>query len=181
MTSGPFLNQVRVASGFVLAALLVMLPSTGCEDWECGYGGPGCSDPIVAGLCEENVLVVGQEYIAVFGYGSDTGISEATLVSAVSNAPTVMEATSTAGSPDIPYETGPTGPFDLNNGPGNGGMTLHALAPGKAQVAISLKNWDKPRTMSFDVVDMANAPEGFMAMTATERLAKCIEVTATVP
>ncbi len=176
-----FMNQTRVVVGFVLAALLAMLPATGCEDWECGYGGPGCSNPLVAGLCEANVLVVGQEYRVVFGYGSDTGVSEAKLLNVVSSAPDILQVIPTPGSPDVNLDVGPRGPFDGNNGSNDGGMTLRPLAPGKAQVTISLEYWEKTRTMSFDVVDMANAPAGFMAMTATERFAKCIEVTASVP
>jgi hypothetical protein len=180
MTRSLFLNQARVVSGFALVALLAMLPVSACEDWECAYGGPGCSNPMVAGLCE-NVLVVGQEYVAVFGYGSDTGVSEAKLLNVVSSAPGILNVIPTPGSPDVNLATGPTGPFDGNNGSGDGGMTLRPLAPGKAQVTISLEDWDKTRSMSFDVVDVADAPAGFMTMTATERFAKCIEVTAMVP
>ena len=40
--------------------LCTLLSSSACDDWACGYGGPGCADPVVAGLCE-NALVVGQE------------------------------------------------------------------------------------------------------------------------
>ena len=174
------MNQTRVVLGFVLVALLATLPATGCEDWECGYGGPGCSDPMVAGLCEGNVLVVGQEYLAVFGYGSDTGVSEARLINIVSSNSSTLLAIATPGSPDVNLETGPTGPFDGNNGSGDGGMTLLAVAPGKAEVTISLEHWDKNQVMLFDVVDIANAPAGFMTMTATERFAKCIDVTAMV-
>jgi hypothetical protein len=174
------MNHKPSATTFAIATLVIALPLGACRDWECGYGGPGCSDPIVAGLCE-NVLVIGQEYRAIFGYGSDTGLSEATLVSVTSNAPDVLEAIPTPGSPDIPQATGPTGRFDLNNGPGNGGITMRPLSTGKAQVTIALKGWDETRTMSFDIVDMANAPADFMAMSAAERFAKCIEVTARVP
>jgi hypothetical protein len=175
MSRGYYMNLKQISTGFVLIGVM-SLPHTACDDWACGYGGPGCSDPLVAGLCE-NTLVVGEEYIAIFGYGSDTGVSEATVTSVVSDAPGILQAIPTPGSPDLNYETGPTGPFDLNNGPGNGGMTLRPLVAGKANVTIALKGWDETRTMAFEVVDVANAPEGFMSMTAAERLAKCIETT----
>ncbi len=165
--------------GFVMATFVVALVLGACDDFACGYGGAGCSDPIVAGFCE-NTLVVGQEYSAVFGYGSDTGVSEATVLKIVSDAPSILQAGATPGSPDIPYESGPTGPFDLNNGPGDGGMSLRALSPGKANVTISLQGWETQQTMTFEVVDEAHAPEGFMAMTAADRFAKCIEMTSTV-
>lgn len=165
--------------GFVLATCVAIIVVTACDDFACGYGGAGCSDPIVAGLCE-NTLVVGQEYSAVFGYGSDTGISEARVTKVVSDAQNILQAGATPGSPDIPYESGPTGPFDLNNGPGDGGMSLRALAPGKANVTISLEGWETSRTMTFEVVDEANAPEGFMPMSASDRFAKCIDTTSVV-
>jgi len=173
------MNFARICSGFVLSAFVASVALAACKDFECGYGGAGCSDPIVAGLCE-TTLVVGQEYIAIFGYGSDTGVSEATLTGVVSDAPEILQVIATPGSPDVPYDRGPTGPFDLNNGSGNGGMSLRPLAAGKANVTISLQGWDDKRTMAFEVVDPANAPDGFMPMTAVERLAKCIEVTAQV-
>lgn len=145
-----------------------------CDDFVCGYGGPGCSAPLMAGQCED-VLVAGQEYIFIFGYGSDTGVSEATVTSVKSADPHIMLAAPTEGSPDVPYETGQTGPFDLNNGPGNGGMTLRPLLPGKVNVTIGLQGWEQDTTITFQIVEAANAPEGFMPMTAQERLAKCID------
>lgn len=166
--------------GFVLAPLVALASFTACDDWACGYGGPGCSNPLVAGLCERT-LVVGQEYIAIFGYGSDTGLSEATVTGVTSGEPSILEVTPTPGSPDLDYENGPTGPFDLNNGPGNGGITLHPLAPGKTTVTISLKGWDGPSSMLVDVVDEANAPEGFMPMSSSDRLAKCLENVTSTP
>ena len=166
----------RFSMWFVAAILIATLSHAACDDWACGYGGPGCSDPIMAGLCQDT-LVVGEEYIVIFGYGSDTGVSEATVTGVRPNEPEIMQVIPTPGSPDVPYETGPTGPFDLNNSPGDGGMTLRPLAAGKASVTIQLRGWEERITRSFEVVDAANAPEGFMPMTATERLAKCIETT----
>lgn len=146
-----------------------------CDPFECGYGGPGCSAALVAGQCED-VLVAGQEYILIFGYGSDTGVSEATVTSVKSADSHIMLANPTEGSPDVPYETGPTGPFDLNNGPGNGGITLSPLLPGKVEVTIGLEYWEQDTKMTFQIVEEANAPAGFVPLTAKERLAKCIEV-----
>lgn len=166
----------RFSMWFVTAILLATLPHAACEDWECGYGGPGCSEPIMAGLCEDT-LVLGQEYVVIFGYGSDTGVSEATVTGVFSNMPEIMQVIPTPGTPDVPYETGPTGPFDLNNGPGDGGMTLRPVTAGKALVTITLEGWEEKIMRSFEVVDAANAPHGFMPMSATERLAKCIEMT----
>lgn len=173
------MRSKQVSVGFVLGAGLLSLALGACDDWACGYGGPGCSDPLVAGLCE-NTLVVGQEYLLVFGYGSDTGLSEATLTGVGSSAPDILEATPTPGSPDINLDTGPNGRFDGNNGSGNGGITLQALAPGKANVTFALQGWEKKYTMALEVVDVANAPEGFMAMTAQERFAKCVDTVNTV-
>jgi hypothetical protein len=162
----------------VLSLVLSAFFAGACEEFECGYGGPGCSAPIVAGLCED-VLVAGQEYILIFGYGFDTGVSEATITSVESSDPHLLLAEPTAGAPDVPYETGPTGPFDLNNGKGDGGMTLRPLLPGEVEVTVVLQYWEQPQTLSFRVVDQVNAPDGFMAMSAKERLAKCIEMTTT--
>lgn len=174
------MSDKRFCVGFVLMALASIVGMGACNDWACGYGGAGCFDPIVAGLCE-NTLVVGQEYLAIFGYGSDTGVSEATVMSVVSGAPAILEAVPTPGAPDVDFGMGSRGPFDLNNGPGNGGITLRPLAAGKANVTISLQGWEQSQTMTFEVVDVANAPAGFMAMTAEERLTKCIETTMRVP
>jgi len=162
-------------SPFMLPLIACALMQGSCESFECGYGGPGCSAALVAGQCED-VLVVGQEYILIFGYGSDTGVSEATVMSVKSADPHMMLAAPTAGSPDVPYETGPTGPFDLNNGSGDGGITLRPLLPGKVEVTIGLEYWEQDTKMTFQIVEEANAPEGFVPMTANERLAKCIEV-----
>jgi hypothetical protein len=157
-----------------ISLLLGAFMSQACEAFECGYGGPGCSAPLMAGQCDD-VLVVGQEYIFIFGYGSDTGISEATVTSVQSAEPHILLAGATPGSPDVPYETGPTGPFDLNNGAGDGGISLKPLLPGKVEVTIALQGWEQDTKLTFQIVNESNAPEGFAPMTAQERLAKCIE------
>lgn len=169
-------NQWRLPHGSIASFLLLFgaFLSQGCESFECGYGGAGCSAPLMAGQCDE-VLVVGQEYIFIFGYGSDTGVSEATVTSVQSAEPHILLASTTPGSPDVPYETGPTGSFDLNNGAGDGGMSLKPLLPGKVEVTIGLQGWEQGTKLTFQIVEEANAPAGFMPMTAKERLAKCID------
>lgn len=157
-----------------VSLLLCALLLQACEAFECGYGGPGCSAPLMAGQCDE-VLVVGQEYIFIFGYGSDTGVSEATVTSVQSADPPILLASATPGSPDVPYDMGPTGVFDLNNGSGDGGMTLKPLLPGKVEVTVGLKGWEQATTLTFKIVEEANAPEGFITMTAEERLTNCID------
>ena len=164
----------RYSMGFVMAALVMTLSPAACDDWACGYGGPGCSAPLMAGLCQD-ALVVGEEYIVIFGYGSDTGVSEATVKSAVSETPDVLEAAPTAGSPDVPYETSDVQPFDLNNGKGDGGVTIRALKAGAGTLTISLKGWEEKTNVHFVVIERADAPQGFMSMGASERLTQCIQ------
>ncbi len=166
----------RWSIGFVLALLPLTLSQTACDDWACGYGGPGCSAPVMGGLCQD-ALVVGEEYIVIFGYGSDTGISEATITSAASEKPDVLEAFPTPGSPDVPYETNDVAPFDLNNGKGDGGVTLRPVKAGEANIAISLEGWEEKTNVHFVIIDRADAPEGFMSMSASERLGQCIHFT----
>lgn len=166
----------RWSMGFVLAPLLLTLSHTACDDWACGYGGPGCSAPVMGGLCQD-ALVVGEEYIVIFGYGSDTGISEAKIKSAVSEAPDVLEAFPTPGAPDVPYETNDVTPFDLNNGAGDGGVTLRPIKAGEANITIKLEGWEEKTNVHFVIIDRADAPEGFMSMSASDRLAQCIHFT----
>ena len=148
--------------------ILIALMATGCD---CGFGGAGCDDPWMVGLCEET-LVTGQEYIILWGHSSDTGLSEATVRSVESMTPEVLEAHILApGVTDVP-DGGFAGPFDLNNGPGDGGVLLRPLSAGRASVSILLDGWDKPTVLEIDVIDPT---ESFVEMSAAERLDACIE------
>ena len=149
--------------------LLISATQAGCE---CAYGGAGCSDPLSFGLCEQP-LVVGQQYQIIFGYGSDTGISEAKLrtVEAGSN---IISVVPTPGAPDVP-NGGLYGPFDLNNGPGDGGITVTAHSPGHATVRVDLRGWSEPYLLELQIVDEENAPVGFQEMEAAQRLQMCLE------
>jgi hypothetical protein len=153
------------------AVALLLAPGMSCE---CMYGGPGCSGAWVVGC--DDVLVVGQEYAVVLGYRTDTGgLSEATVQSVRSESPEILEAAPTSGAPDLPYDDfGDAGPFDGNDGPGNGGVTMRPLAPGEATIRVRLRGWERDTRRTWRIVDEADAPAGFVPMSAEERLTACL-------
>ncbi len=162
------MNTIKSPLAVLGTCLLVSASLAGCE---CAYGGAGCSDPLVLGLCEQT-LVVGQQYQIIFGYGSDTGTSEAKL-RAVEAGSSIVSAVPTAGAPDVP-NGGLYGPFDLNNGPGDGGITVSAHAPGHATVRVELAGWSEPYLLELQIVDEDSAPVGFEKMEAAQRLQTCL-------
>lgn len=164
----------RLALSF---AVLCSAPlALSCDDFWCGYGGPGCSDPWVGGLCE-GPLVTGRDYLVVFGYGSDTGLSEATVLAVESDRPEHIAVAETPGSPDVP-KGGTAGRFDLNNGTGNGGITLTPRVPGEASLRVTLKGWKEPWEIKLTAVAPADAPATFVDSPADARLARCLAAPA---
>ena len=153
--------------------VVVAMSMVGCESYRCGYGGAGCGDPIVAGLCEDNILVIGDRYHLIFGYGSDTGVSEAVITGADTRPPELLEVEVTVGSSDAP-ETLDGSPFDLNNGPGDGGLILSPIGPGVSTLLVDLDGWDDVNELDFEIVEPEDAPPGFVSMTEEERLVACV-------
>ena len=101
-----------------LSALLALL--VGCEGWECGYGGPGCSDPAIKGLCSSQVAL-GTNPAALVVYFDDTGDHEAELLDATSDAPAIL---------------------DIQRSNAAGGIVLGALAEGTASISLQPRGWD---------------------------------------
>lgn len=138
----------------------------------CGFGGPGCGDPVVAGLCGET-LFVGDERLVLFGYLSDTGVSEATVLGVHVIDAGLIQAEPMPGSPDVPGTYHP--PFDSNNGPGDGGVRLLALSPGTTDVLVDLQGWDEPVVVTLDVAPASDAPDSYPFGMPVQNLLACLD------
>lgn len=132
---------------FVVASLVVMMGS-GCEAWECGYGGPGCTDARLDGFCHAH-LVVGEEREGAFVYSDDTNTNyEAVAISIEVDEPSVLEV-ERVSPPNENY-------------PGEGDATFRFVAKevGEARVVVELEYWDHPSEIVFTVHESeASFPE----------------------
>lgn len=114
-------------SPILLAALSLL---TGCK---CGYGGPGCGDPLLEGVC--GVLVVGQPHTTPVEYSDDTSARYPTnLYTAKSKTPELLEVTK----------------LDENT------IELNPLAPGTAKLYMEIEHWDEPPVLDIKIVNMLN-------------------------
>lgn len=127
---------VRALAGALALALAPAL-ITGCEGWECGYGGPGCGDPGLLGLCD-STLPIGQPVTATAVYFDDTGARPAVIVDLASAAPALLE---------------------VARGEGEGEVILTALAEGEARVDLEIEGWEGARAWTFTLSSGADARE----------------------
>lgn len=73
------------ATALLLAGALASLPA--CDDWECGYGGPGCSPPALSGVCADSAAAA-----PTVLFFDDTGDHPTDVYSAASSSPDVLDA-----------------------------------------------------------------------------------------
>ncbi|MFO0682308.1 MAG: hypothetical protein U0234_09670 [Sandaracinus sp.] len=67
---------LSLARGVLVASLFAL----GCAEWECGYGGPGCSAPGLQGVCGGQLVREAPTDVRVV-YFDDTGAHEARVTS----------------------------------------------------------------------------------------------------
>lgn len=67
---------LTVALGVVVASLFTL----GCAEWECGYGGPGCSAPGLQGVCGGQLVREAPTDVRIVSF-DDTGAHEARVTS----------------------------------------------------------------------------------------------------
>lgn len=107
---------------------------SGCDDLRCGYGGPGCTTPILRGLCDGEV-VVGQVSTATISFPTDNAtVGAPTAVLAIAVTPAERARVLATGEP--------------------GQVTIEALEPGPFEVAVSLAR-DGVTTRRYEVVARA--------------------------
>lgn len=132
---------------FVATALMVVVGS-GCEEWKCGYGGPGCTEARLDGFCHAH-MVVGEEREGALVYSDDTNSNyEAVATSVEVDNPAVLEV-ERVPPPNANY-------------PGEGDATFRFIARevGEARVSVELEYWDYPNEFVFTVHESeASFPE----------------------
>ncbi len=127
-------KHAPLAALAALAFSLASLSLGGCgiwSAWECGYGGPGCGEPRLAGLCEAT-LVADAPVEAMVVYHDDTGSHEATLRDLQSDTPELLRA-------------------EAAEGPGS--LLLTPLAAGEVTLTLEVEGWEAPRSWTLTIVD----------------------------
>ena len=119
----------------LLAAPLALAAAAGCEEWRCGYGGPGCSAPGLLGLCEAAVAVDETVEVTVVYY-DDTGAHPAQLRSAAADDPALEVAL----------------------GEEEGALLLTGRSVGVATLSLEIDGWDAPQTWTFAIQAPSDAP-----------------------
>ena len=107
----------------LLAALALL---TGCK---CGYGGPGCGDPILGDTC--GVLVVGTPQTTSVLYADDSATYPVNLYTASSQTPDLLEVTK------IDEST----------------IELNPLAEGDARLRMEIEYWEEPPVLDIKIVN----------------------------
>lgn len=120
---------------FPLVALLAGLLA-GSEDYRCGYGGPGCGEPRLAGACHAIVQTGGPVELTA-EYTDDTGGHATTVQTAAVDDETVLTLTALAGREGV--------------------IELTGLAPGMTRIALDVEGWERAYHWTFTVTD-APAP-----------------------
>jgi hypothetical protein len=110
----------------ILATMLATVALGGCD---CAYGGPGCGDPQVTGLCAPIVQVEVPTVLEV-DYGDDTGLHPAAVSVMRISDPTVI---------------------GVWPGATLGSLTVLGLASGSADVELKVAGWERPRLVPFQV------------------------------
>ncbi len=124
--------------------LLLLLASAslslmGCgvlDSWACGYGGPGCGEPGLMGLCEP-MLPLGQDLEVTTVYFDDTGSHPAKLLSSSVDDAELME---------------------LLEGQDTGTLILSPLAPGEVTLSLEIEGWQQARTWTLTIDDDLEIP-----------------------
>jgi hypothetical protein len=119
----------------------------------CGYGGPGCGDPFLVGLCSPEIQRGSFADVEV-DYGDDTGLRPAVVERAISENDTVA----LVAQRDVV-----------------GGLTLIGRELGVAPIEIRVSGWEHPARFELSVIAAATPacevapysdPAGFPISTA---------------
>jgi hypothetical protein len=133
------MNVARALS-LVVTALTVVTASSCDEFWaefECGYGGPGCSATPGLIACSDSIAL-GETATVVVTYFDDTGGHGATLTSVTVSDPAVFTAEETEVA---------------------GELALTGVALGTSDLVVTVDGWDdQPFKTTFAVA--ARAPDG---------------------
>ncbi len=130
-----------LAPRFLLLPLLLLASAelTGCgvlDAWACGYGGPGCGEPGLLGLCEP-MLPLGQDLEVTAIYYDDTGSHPAQLLSSSVDNAELME---------------------LLEGEDTGTLILSPLAPGEVTLSLEIEGWEQARTWTLTIDEDLEMP-----------------------
>lgn len=113
---------------YVGLCVLCLLMLSGCEEIECGYGGPGCGDPRLSVSC--GFLIVGEKSDVEVQYTDDVGPHPATVYAAKSLNTQVVEVKRLDSST----------------------IEIKAISPGDGQLYLDIQGWNEPVKMPFKVV-----------------------------
>lgn len=156
---------------FMLAFLLATQVS--CADFSCAFGGPGCGTPVEVGLCN-GALAVGQEYLVVFGYHTDTSLLGGASVESVTSKDTdVVEVRIPDPDEwDVPRDERGRPESIFEGVEPDGAILIKAKSAGNAKLFVQLEGWDRRHKMKLVAVD---PPAGYDALTPQEWLNSCFE------
>ena len=131
----------------MLASLSLSLAGCGVVDsWACGYGGPGCGEPGLLGLCEP-MLALGEDVEVTAVYHDDTGSHPAKLLSSSVEDAELME---------------------LQVGGDTGTLILSPLAPGEVTLSLEIEGWQQVRTWTLTIDENFEMPVDDPATTEDE-------------
>ena len=119
----------------------MLTPVGGCfllEEWECGYGGPGCTAAPGLVACSDTIAL-GAEALAMVTYYDDTGAHAAVIVEAASS---------------------DEGVLGVRRAGAGGTLALTGVREGSADLRVQVEGWDDASFRAAFVVARAVEGEG---------------------